>query len=125
VRKCNLFDPVFFSACHEIMRARHLGEEWISGEAAKVVAVVDSAWYAHVIEKEMTLMNIPFRKPNKMPSLLRRFTVGVVGVLSLSSCSTYPLGDSHYPHYFGGHGSAARPTGHVPGGIQRNNEMLP
>jgi hypothetical protein len=33
----------------------------------------------------------------------------------------YPLGDSHYPHYFGGHGSAVDPTGYVPAELQRVN----
>jgi hypothetical protein len=51
--------------------------------------------------------------------------VAALALLTLSSCSLYPLGDSHYPHYFGGHGSAARPTNHVPASIQRNNAMLP
>jgi hypothetical protein len=38
-----------------------------------------------------------------------------------TGCSMYPLGGSHYPTYFGGHGSAVRPNGHVPAKLQRVN----
>lgn len=42
-------------------------------------------------------------------------------ILVGTGCSMYPLGDSHYPGYFGGHGSAVRPNGHVPAKLQRVN----
>jgi hypothetical protein len=42
-------------------------------------------------------------------------------ILLVTGCSMYPLGDSHYPHYFGGHGSAVDPTGYVPAELQRVN----
>ena len=42
-------------------------------------------------------------------------------IFLVSGCSMYPLGDSHYPHYFGGHGSAVRPNGYVPADLQRVN----
>lgn len=43
----------------------------------------------------------------------------------LSSCGTYPLGDSHYPKYYGGHGSPVSPTGHVPKELQRCDTWRP
>jgi hypothetical protein len=42
-------------------------------------------------------------------------------VFVITGCSTYPLGGSHYPTYFGGHGSGVRPNGHVPAKLQRVN----
>ena len=52
----------------------------------------------------------------------------IIAALALAilapACSMYPLGDSHYPRYFGGHGSMVRPNGFVPPPIQRNNAMF-
>ena len=36
-----------------------------------------------------------------------------------SGCSSYLLGDSRYPHYYGGQGGPVRNTTHVPKEIQR------
>ena len=44
--------------------------------------------------------------------------------LLVPSCSMYPFGDSHYPRYFGGHGSMVQPNDFVPPSIQRNNELF-
>jgi hypothetical protein len=53
----------------------------------------------------------------------------LASTLLLSSCSLYPLGNSHSGRapYFGGHGnyssSGLRPNLYVPRKIQRNNAM--
>lgn len=62
-------------------------------------------------------------KPSPRPIRLRLSLVLLMLFASFMapSCSMYPLGDSHYPRYFGGHGSPVQPSGHVPSQIQRNN----
>jgi hypothetical protein len=53
-----------------------------------------------------------------------RIIAAVAVCLLASACSMYPLGDSHYPRYFGGHGNMIQPNGFVPPSIQRNNAMF-
>jgi hypothetical protein len=55
---------------------------------------------------------------------LGRITAAVAVCLLAPACSLYPLGDSHYPRYFGGHGNMQQPNDFVPPPIQRNNAMF-
>ena len=54
-----------------------------------------------------------------------RFCALLIVTACLASCGTYPLGDSHYPHYYGGHGSQVGPMGFVPKEARKSDVWLP